>query len=116
MKQGSEKLIVAAALAVFLIVAGAMVLPAFIRARTTSSQNACINNLRQIDGAKQQWALEKSKTANDIPSWADVQPYLGRGPQGEIPRCPQGGTYILGKVGELPRCSIGGPNHSLPPQ
>ena len=59
MKQGSEKLIVAAALGVFLIVAGAVVLPAFIRARRTSSQNACINNLRQIDGAKQQWALRK---------------------------------------------------------
>src|SRR5579859_5427163 len=36
----------------------AIAIPNFARARTTSQQNACINNLRQIDGAKQTWALE----------------------------------------------------------
>ena len=115
MKQGSEELIFVAALAVFLIIASAVVLPSFIRARSTSSQNVCLNNLRQIEGAKRQWALEYSKTTNAIPLWTDVQPYLGRGSQGPIPRCPQGGTYILGRVGEVPRCSIGGPGHSLLP-
>ena len=42
----------------------AIAIPNFIRARTTSQQNACINNLRQIDGAKQQWALENSAVAD----------------------------------------------------
>lgn len=92
----------------------AVTIPNFIRARSTSASNPCVNNLRLIDGAKQQWALENGKTTNDTPTWADIQPYLGRGPQGEIPKCPQGGTYILGRVGEPPRCSIGGPKHSLP--
>jgi hypothetical protein len=113
MTRNSKKLIVAAAVAVFVIAAIAVVLPAFIRARTTSASNACVNNLRQIDGGKQQWALEYSKTTDDIPSWDDIRPYIGRGPQNELPRCPQGGTYILGRVGEPPRCSIGGPSHSL---
>ena len=113
MKSASEKLVVVAAVAACLFVVFAIVLPNFIRARSTSAQNACMNNLRQIDGAKQQWALEYSKTTNDVPSWAEVQPYLGRGTQGEIPKCPAGGTYILGRVGEFPRCSIGGPGHSL---
>ena len=36
----------------------AIAIPNFVRARTTSQQNACINNLRQLDGAVQQWALE----------------------------------------------------------
>ena len=36
----------------------AIAIPNFIKARTTSQMNACINNLRQIDGAEQQWALE----------------------------------------------------------
>ena len=36
----------------------AIAIPNFLRARSTSQQNACINNLRQIDGAIQQWALE----------------------------------------------------------
>ena len=37
----------------------AIAIPNFVRARTQSQKNACINNLRQIDGAVQQWALEK---------------------------------------------------------
>jgi len=43
--------------------AAAIAIPNFIRARTTSQMNACINNLRQIDGAIQQWALENSAAA-----------------------------------------------------
>src|SRR5437899_10176297 len=99
----------------FLVIVVATVLPAFIRARTTSASNACVNNLRQIAGGKQQWALENSKTTNDTPSWDAIRPYIGRGPQNELPRCPHGGTYILGRVGESPRYSIDGPSHSLSP-
>jgi hypothetical protein len=104
-----------------LILAGVFVLSLsafvsnFIRARNTSASNACINNLRQIDGAKQQWALENQKTANDVPSWDDIRPYLGRGPQGDLSglRCPNGGTYTIGRVADPPTCSVGGPKDSL---
>jgi type IV pilus assembly protein PilA len=111
MKRMSKSFLItlAAIAAVVLSVA----IPNFIRARSTSAANACVNNLRQIDSAKQQWMLENGKTTNEIPSWDAVRPYLGRGPEGEIPKCPKGGTYILGRVGELPRCSIGGSGHSL---
>ena len=40
----------------------AIAIPNFVKARTTSQTNACINNLRQIDGAKQQWALEQIRS------------------------------------------------------
>ena len=33
-------------------------IPNFVKARTTAQMNACISNLRQIDGAIQQWALD----------------------------------------------------------
>jgi hypothetical protein len=115
MKRGLNKLIVTATLAMVVLVAGVIVLSAFIRARTTSAQNACINNLRQIDGAKQQWALENNIISNAMPTWDDVRPYLGRGTNGVIPKCPQGGTYILNRLDQSPTCSIGGPTHSLPP-
>jgi hypothetical protein len=84
----------------------------FIPVRTTSAQNACVNNLRQIDGAKQEWALEHPDKTNQIVTWDDIQPYCGRGPKGSILKCPQGGTYILGRAGQPPRCSIGG-THTL---
>ena len=41
----------------------AIAIPNFVKARDVSMQNACINNLRQIDAAKQQWALENGKKA-----------------------------------------------------
>ena len=43
----------------------AIAIPSFARARTTSRQNACINNLRQIDGGKDQWAIENNKVDTD---------------------------------------------------
>ena len=75
------------------------------------SYNGCINNLRQLDAAKQQWALEKNKSTNDIPNWKEVIPYLGRGGQGTRPWCPRGGVYRLGRLNEMPTCSI--PGHKL---
>ena len=54
----------------------AIAIPNFVKARATSQQNACINNLRQIDGAKNQWALEKGKKTGDVPTKEDLLPYL----------------------------------------
>jgi hypothetical protein len=71
--------------------------------------NACINNLRQIDGAKQQWALENRKDANAVPVVADLAPYLKGG---AIPSCPSGGNYTLNNVALAPTCSVAG--HALP--
>jgi uncharacterized protein (DUF3084 family) len=83
--------------------------------RTTVGQNqqnaqlnACINNLRQLDAAKQQWALENQKNAEATPSPRDIMSYLNN----SFPVCPAGGTYVLNKVGQLPTCSM--PGHALP--
>jgi hypothetical protein len=77
-----------------------------------SKMNACINNLRLIDAAKQQWALEYRKQATDTPTPDDIRPYLGRGAKGELPVCPDGGVYTFSTVGEKPTCNIQG--HVLP--
>ena len=78
-----------------------------------SSGNACINNLRQLDGAKMQWAMEKNKAPNETPSWKDILPYMGRGTtNGERPWCAWGGVYRLGPLSNAPTCSI--PGHQLP--
>ena len=89
----------------------AIAIPNFIRARTTSQQNACINNLRQIDGAIQQWALENKVAASASVTSANVTPYLGRS-TGEFPTCPAGGTYALTDVATKPTCTVSG--HVLP--
>ncbi|MDD5139744.1 MAG: hypothetical protein PHY43_05715 [Verrucomicrobiales bacterium] len=74
-----------------------------------AARNTCINNLRQIDAAKQQWALEHGKTATAIPVAQDLLPYFK---DGIFPACPSDGTYTLNAVGELPSCSVQG--HTLP--
>src|ERR1700742_2740119 len=66
----------------------AIAIPNFVRARTTAQQNACINNLKQIDAAKQQWGLENNRSGSAKPRSMDIQPYLGRGANGTLPTCP----------------------------
>jgi outer membrane lipoprotein-sorting protein len=80
--------------------------------RAVSQKNACINNLRQIDAAKNEFALEKGKKIGDPVTEADIKPYIKLDASGNLPKCPAGGTYTIGKVGEKPTCSI--PGHALP--
>src|SRR5205809_6004270 len=80
----------------------AIAIPNFVRARNTAQRNTCINNLRQIDGAKQQWALEFKKSDTDSPASTDVQNYIKNN---LYPTCPAGGTYTVGLVNTDPTCS-----------
>ncbi len=68
----------------------AIAVPNFLQARIRSVTNACINNLREIDSAKQQWALELGQGANASPAAVDLQPYFGRGTPGTLAKvhCP----------------------------
>jgi hypothetical protein len=95
-----------------------VVLPNFIKARSTNSINACINNLRQIDAAANEFALEKNlKTGDKINFPDDLTPYIKLTKDGKIPPCPQGGIYSIKKVGDTPTCSLGTtvtPAHVLP--
>jgi hypothetical protein len=75
--------------------------------------NACINNLRQIDAAANQFALENRKRTGDPISFpSDLTPYIKLTDDSKIPPCPDGGVYTLTKVGDTPTCSI--PGHVLP--
>ena len=87
-------------------------LPNFRTARTTSSVNECINNLRQIDGAKWSWHLEQAKSTNAVATWDDITPYLKA-----KPICPEGGVYSINAVWKRSTCSVGRsvrPFHVLP--
>jgi prepilin-type N-terminal cleavage/methylation domain-containing protein len=96
----------------------AIAIPNFVKARATSQANACINNLRQIDGAAQQWALEKGKTTGAAVSYpSDLTPYIKLNSASSIPPCPANGVYNVAKVGDNPTCSLSTtvtPYHRLP--
>src|ERR1700761_6098647 len=95
----------------------AIAIPSFVHARTSSQQNACINNLRQIDGAKQNWALDNRETPDTVPVKDNVQPYLGRGNNGTLPSCPAdpagafASSYSINSLQLPPTCLINSTNH-----
>jgi len=93
-----------------LILVIAIALPNLRRARE-GSPPSCINNLRLIESAKEQWALENNKTNSENPQWEDISPYIGRRAEVML-KCPQGGAYNLQRVGLHPTCTY--PEHVLP--
>jgi prepilin-type N-terminal cleavage/methylation domain-containing protein len=88
----------------------AIAVPNFVKTRQLAQSRACMNNLRQIESAKQIWGVEHGKTGKDTPvesDWVGPLLYIK-----EMPRCPASGTYNFNSISTTPTCSIGG--HTLP--
>ncbi|GDY19666.1 hypothetical protein LBMAG56_10110 [Verrucomicrobiota bacterium] len=84
----------------------AIAIPNFVKARTTAQVNACIANLKQLDGATQQWALENKKSGSDTVSATLITDYIKGG---AVPTCPAGGAYTTAyTVSSAPTCTVGG--------
>ena len=92
-------------------VLAAIAIPNFLKSRTTAQQKTCIANLRQIDAAVQQWALENKKSETATYSLTDAT-LLAFIKGSVLPVCAGGGTYTEGaNVSTLPTCNISG--HTL---
>ena len=88
----------------------AIAIPNFIKAREASQRNACIANMKQIEGAKATWALEQKKVNTDTPTDADLfgaTLYIR-----EKPGCPAGGAYVMTAVSVKQTCPTVG-NHTI---
>jgi len=79
----------------------AIAIPNFVKARKTAQGNACVNNLRQIDAAVQQYALEHNSKDEDSIGSEEVRKYMRNE---EMPKCPTGNTpyNLAGSVGAIP--------------
>src|SRR5437868_2946657 len=86
---------------VFLGLWALILIPGFRMDRHVARKNACINNLRQIEGAKMQWALENHARPGDSVAVTNLESYIKYG----WPACPSSGTYTIGRIGENPTCS-----------
>jgi prepilin-type N-terminal cleavage/methylation domain-containing protein len=85
----------------------AIAIPNFVKARATAQQNACINNLRQLDGAANQFAMERGRTTGATINYpGDLTPYIRLNSASSIPPCPAAGTYTCATVGTSPVCSL----------
>jgi prepilin-type N-terminal cleavage/methylation domain-containing protein len=101
-----EIMVVVAILGLLLAVA----VPNWIKTRTRAQTDICIENLSQIETAKQLWALEKGMAVDDVPEEDDLigpELYLKK-----MPECPAGGEYEFERVGDPATCPVEG--HVLP--
>lgn len=86
----------------------AIAFPGFQKARDATQENTCINNMRQIEAAKDQYATEQGLAFGQ--AVGGIESYI-RG--NAVPTCPVGDTtYILNAVGSDVTCPNG---HVLPP-
>jgi Mg-chelatase subunit ChlD len=88
--------------AVVVVFIGLIAVPNFIKSRETARKNTIINNLRLLDGAKQQWALETGARQDAEPTLEELKIYLGRGPTDINKLSVAGETYVPGKVSNSP--------------
>jgi prepilin-type N-terminal cleavage/methylation domain-containing protein len=86
----------------------AIAVPNFISARTRSQTNTCISNLKQIEGAKEQWAMVTKAGSTGAPTSGDLAPEYIK----VFPSCPTSGTYTIGTIAARPTCNQAG--HALP--
>jgi prepilin-type N-terminal cleavage/methylation domain-containing protein len=89
----------------------AIAIPSFLRSRNAAHRSTCVNNLKQIDSAIQQWAAEHGKPQTAVVDFSDIRPYL----KGAI-ACPSGGrtfsdSYLISIAGDLPVCQKDPQNH-----
>ena len=94
----------------------AIAVPNFVKARETSRAKSCVSNLKQIDSAKEQWAMDNKKTTGDVPVMGDLagggNTYIKK-----VPTCPSTTVaYTVNGVGTDPTCIIAAtttPPHEL---
>jgi prepilin-type N-terminal cleavage/methylation domain-containing protein len=87
----------------------AIAVPNFVKSRTRAQTQICIENLAQIESAKQIWGIENNKTDGDLPTTDDLigpMRYIK-----QMPSCPAGGTYDFRPIGSTAGCSL--PTHAL---
>jgi len=83
-------------------------IPSFMTSRTNARATACINNLRLIDSAKQQYATVSLTCANSTVLFiSDIYMYIKGATPTNGPICREGGTYTVGAVTSNPTCSFG---------
>jgi prepilin-type N-terminal cleavage/methylation domain-containing protein len=98
-----EIMIVVLIIAILLSIA----IPNFLRARETSRAKSCTANLRQIETAKEQWAMDTKAAASATPTAADLVDEYMKGTPDTLPECPSGGAYTIGDMQTRPVCAKG---------
>ena len=77
----------------------AIAVPNFVRARASSRLKSVMANLKQIDSATEQWAMEANKAQGDAVAQSNLDGTGGTTAYLAWPSGPVGGTYAVTVVG-----------------
>lgn len=94
----------------------AIAVPNFVKARESSRAKSCVANLKQIEAAKEQWAIDTNQAATATPDWSDlvgVDKYIKAQPSCPSQTGPGTGHYTLGNMSTRPTCNSGIATHAL---
>jgi prepilin-type N-terminal cleavage/methylation domain-containing protein len=81
-----------------------LTIPAFMRSRRTTQATRCVTNLKLIEAAKEQWAMENFADIGSVCVRSDILVYFKKG----FPECPGSGSYEpLTPIGSNVLCSLG---------
>ena len=111
---------VVAAMIVVVLLLSAISIPAFMKARNSARRNACVNNLRMIDNAKDQYAMEYACTNGAVLKWENLELYIrDMRTKCYCPTAPAANrsldNYKINPLGANPECQIDQNQHFLPP-
>lgn len=98
-----EIMIVVLIIAILLAIA----VPNFLRARESSRSKSCQGNMRQVETAKEQWAMDTKAASTATPTASDLVTEYMKGTDNTLPTCPSNGTYTIGSMSTRPTCSVG---------
>ena len=94
-----EIMIVVAIIAIALSIA----IPNFFRMTTISKKTVCINNLRKITAAVEQWAIDNNMPSGTTINEQQEDEIYNNYLRGGKPTCPSGGQYVINSVGANPQ-------------
>lgn len=78
-KRGGFTLVEIMIVVAIIALLASIAVPNFLRSRKRSQATQIVEDLRQIDSAIDQYAIENNKKSGDNVAWADVQKYIKTG-------------------------------------
>jgi len=104
-RQGGFTLVEIMIVVAIIALLAAIAVPNFLRSRKRSQATQVLEDLRQIDSAIDQWAIENNKAGGAAVTWTDVQKYLKTGTRLYTSGGADilGGTFVIAAVDTAPK-------------
>ena len=102
-KRGGFTLVEIMIVVAIIALLAAIAVPNFLRSRRRAQATQVLQDLRLVDAAVDQYAIENNKSGTASVSWTDVRAYLKTGSRLETSGTAGAGADIIGNTIDIPR-------------